>query len=70
MAGTCCFCFSQKFGITLITVAMIIEALIMFKFGLDSINRGEIISFVGWGIFTADLMCIISLVKAIMNDTR
>ena len=70
MAETFCLCFSQKFGITLITAFMLFEALFMLNSAIQSTGRSELISFVDWGCFTADAISVLSLLKAIMNDTR
>ena len=51
----CCGAFSLKFGITLITTAMLMQSLIWLYYSVKSTGRRETVSFVNWGIFIADI---------------
>ena len=49
---------------------MLFEALFMLNFALESTSRGELISFVDWGCFTADMVSVFSLVRALLYDSK
>ena len=42
----------------------------MLNFALESTSRGELISFVDWGCFTADMVSVFSLVRALLYDSK
>ena len=68
--SSCCCCLSQRVGMSLITFVMFTEALFMLNFAIMSTQRGEIISFVDWGIFTADMISVFMLLRALCYDSR
>ena len=66
----CCGLFTLKIAIYLITLCIFLEALFIFNTAILSSMRGDLISMIEWGIFAAYMVCVVSLIKAICNDTR